>query len=273
MLSLFSRAAFAADAQAKKRVFLAFRRGPMAPIHIAARRCDVEAIRRELQRGVDPNLTEGTSVNKTPLQLIQIPMLHEGRQAQVKALNCFRVLLENGASVDVRDVINDTRLHDACLHNNPAIAALLVEFGADVDARNNTSNTPLHRTTCFGSVESARVLLRAGAEVNARNSVGATPLQQSLSDVWNNYNSRIYPILLGAGAEIPAEADHPYVQKVINAGGWANYERQHLDRLTLMLTPKDDGRRRSRRRLSPLRRLPPEVLRKIAAFAFHAGYY
>ena len=60
---------------------------------------------------------------------------------------------------------------------------------------------------------------------------------------------------------------------MIAAGGWANYQRLHLDKLTTMLTPKDDGRRRSRRRLSPLRRVPPEVLRKIAAFAFHAGYY
>ena len=58
-------------------------------------------------------------------------------------------------------------------------------------------------------------------------------------------------------------------------GGWANYERLHLDRLTAMLTPTPapDGRRRSRRRLSPLRRLPPEVLRKIVAYAFHAGFY
>ena len=51
----------------------------------------------------------------------------------------------------------------------------------------------------------------------------------------------------------------------------------HLDRLTAMLTPKSsppaDGRRRSRRRLSPLRRVPPEVLRRIVAYAFHAGYY
>ena len=77
-----------------------------------------------------------------------------------------------------------------------------------------------------------------------------------------------------AGADLPAETDHPYLQKVIDAGGWANYERLHLDRLTAMLTPTptpNDGRRRSRRRLSPLRRVPPEVLRKIAAFAFHAG--
>ena len=65
--------------------------------------------------------------------------------------------------------------------------------------------------------------------------------------------------------------------KVRSAGGWANYERLHLDRLTAVLTPKSsppaDGRRRSRRRLSPLRRVPPEVLRRIVAYAFHAGYY
>ena len=63
---------------------------------------------------------------------------------------------------------------------------------------------------------------------------------------------------------------------MIDAGGWANYERQHLDQLTAMLTPKptpNDGRRRSRRRLSPLRRVPPEVIRRIVAYAFHAGYY
>ena len=63
---------------------------------------------------------------------------------------------------------------------------------------------------------------------------------------------------------------------LIEAGSFANYARLHLDRLTAMLTPKPapaDGPRRSRRRLSPLRRVPPEVLRRIVAFAFHVGYY
>ena len=59
---------------------------------------------------------------------------------------------------------------------------------------------------------------------------------------------RMYPILLRAGAELPAETHHSYIQKVIDAGGWANYERLHLDRLTAVLTPKSsppaDGRRR-----------------------------
>ena len=77
--------------------------------------------------------------------------------------------------------------------------------------------------------------------------------------------------LLLSGVSADSRDRTQYIQKVIDAGGWANYERLHLDKFTSMLTPKDDGRRRSR--LSPLRRVPPEVLRKIAAFAFHAGFY
>ena len=87
-------------------------------------------------------------------------------------------------------------------------------------------------------------------------------------------NPRVYLILVSAGAEVP-EAYHPYIERIIDAGDWETYRRHHLDQLTAMLTPKDqtDRRRRSRRRLSPLRRLPPELLRKIVAYAFHAGYY
>ena len=77
-----------------------------------------------------------------------------------------------------------------------------------------------------------------------------------------------------AGAELPAETGDPYIRKVIDAGGWARYRHRHLDRLTLMLTPKPDaGRRRSRRRLSPLRRLPPEILRRVVEYWAHLGYY
>ena len=88
---------------------------------------------------------------------------------------------------------------------------------------------------------------------------------------------RLYPVLLAAGAALPIclEGD-TYLQRVSAAGSFANYARRHLDKLTTMLTPKPvpaDGQRRSRRRLSPLRRVPAEVLRKIAAFAFHVGYY
>ena len=58
----------------------------------------------------------------------------------------------------------------------------------------------------------------------------------------------------------------PYLRKVRAAGSFANYERLHLDKLTLMLTPR-------RGPSSPLRRVPPELIRRIVAFAFHAGFY
>ena len=112
-------------------------------------------------------------------------------------------------------------------------------------------------------------MLKAGAAVNVESTYGHTPLSISLRN--KPRCSRIRPILLRAGANLPAETNDPYIQKVINAGGWANYERQHLDRLTLMLTPEDDGRRHSRP--SPLRRVPSEVIRRIVAYAFHAGCY
>ena len=76
---------------------------------------------------------------------------------------------------------------------------------------------------------------------------------------------RVYPVLLAAGAVLPTEASDPYLQRVIEAGSFANYARNRLVTLTEMLTPR-------RGPSSPLRRVPPEVLRTIAAFAFHAGY-
>ena len=59
---------------------------------------------------------------------------------------------------------------------------------------------------------------------------------------------------------------HQMINRTKAAGSFANYARQHLNKLTTMLTPR-------RGPSSPLRRIPPEVLRKIAAFAFHVGYY
>ena len=230
---------------------------------------------------MDPNLRAPEWYNKTPLQcLLSGYYILNYENERVRTLHCCRLLLENGASVHVRSQIsNDTLLHRASSYNHVEMVKLLIEAGSDVNARGRDQNTPLHLAARIGGVASARVLLRAGAAVNAENNIGETPLFGSLR-AWecNSRCFRVWPILLRAGASLPADPDQfikylprQYMQKVIDAGGWANYERRHLDKLAAMLTPKDDGRRRSPRRLSPLRRVPPEVLRNIAAFAFHAG--
>ena len=64
-----------------------------------------------------------------------------------------------------------------------------------------------------------------------------------------------------AGATLPAETDDVYLWKVIAAGGFRAYERNHLNALAATFAPK----------LS--RCLPPEIVRLVVKYAFHVGYY
>jgi len=70
-------------------------------------------------------------------------------------------------------------------------------------------------------------------------------------------------ILLRAGAALPhpAETNNAYLQKVIAAGSLQNYERAHLDALAASFAPK----------FADL--LPPELVRRVVEYAFHAGDY
>ena len=135
----------------------------MHAIHRAAKECDVDALRRELARGVDPDLAMASPCGSTPLQLL--PTHPDDWSAE--ALQCYRVLLENGADVNVCDPANDTVLHDACLNNEAELVALLLEAGANVVLRGWNGNTPLHHAAIHGGVESVLLLLNAGADANA----------------------------------------------------------------------------------------------------------
>ena len=104
-------------------------------------------------------------------------------------------------------------------------------------------------------VEPALILLiRNGAAVNARTSQGRTPLDYAII-----YRQRLVPILLRAGAALPAETDNAYIRKVIAAGGFGRYESNHLATLTATVKSK--------------LRLPAQPARLVVEYAFHAGNY
>ena len=80
----------------------------------------------------------------------------------------------------------------------------------------------------------------------------------------------IYPVLLRAGAALPAPGTQQweriqrfdayiYLRKVAAAGGYRNYERNHLNALSATFAPK----------LSHL--LPPEMVRRVVEYAFDVG--
>ena len=66
----------------------------------------------------------------------------------------------------------------------------------------------------------------------------------------------------------------PYINAVAKAGGYARYERAHCERLAAMFMPKPEtckGRRRSKRRRSPLHGLPAEVMHHIVSILWDCG--
>ena len=97
-------------------------------------------------------------------------------------------------------------------------------------------------------------MVRNGAAVDARTSQGRTPLEWAI-----DYSRRLVPTLLRAGAALPAETDNAYIRKVIAAGGFRQYERNHLNALTATFTSKLG--------------FPARPARRVVEYAFHAGDY
>lgn len=82
----------------------------------------------------------------------------------------LRLIEEEGADVNLRDVDGSTALHVA---RSSAVARALLDHGAGVNAKNSRGMSPLHRSRNAGV---SRVLLDSGAEVNALDSRGNTAL-------------------------------------------------------------------------------------------------
>jgi ankyrin repeat protein len=89
--------------------------------------------------------------------------LHEAvRNCHIDAI---RVLLINGANVDIRDECATTPLIDAALwcNKHPNIIELLLDYGADIDAIDGRPWTPLYMAAWYNYTNIALLLLDRGA--------------------------------------------------------------------------------------------------------------
>jgi uncharacterized protein len=107
-----------------------------------------------------------------------------------------RALLLKGVDVNSRDVFGDNAgLHWAASLGLAEMARLLIDNGADVNVRNEEGYTPLHWAAGEGQKELVVILIIHGADVNAHNKRGWTPLR------WAEAQSQkeIVRILVAAG--------------------------------------------------------------------------
>jgi hypothetical protein len=106
-------------------------------------------------------------------------------------------LIAQGADVDAR-VREESALSAACYHNNTELAKLLLDNGAGLDVRDPIHNrTPLQAACYNKNPDLVSLLIKAGTDVNMPDQTGETPLM-----IAERMNSReIIQLLREAGAE------------------------------------------------------------------------
>jgi ankyrin repeat protein len=109
-----------------------------------------------------------------------------------------RLLIAEGANVELQDVGGHSPLHLAASRGQLSVVMLLLEAGANKNVRNKYGNTPLHFAASSGQLSVVTLLLEAGANMNVRNKHGTTPLHSAAL----SGQLSMVTLLLEAGANI-----------------------------------------------------------------------
>ena len=153
--------------------------GEELSIHMAARKGDLEAVKRHLADGVNVNAKDphrrllGELLQSTPMHLA----------ARIGHKEILELLIAKGGDVNAKDKDGDTPLHGAALRKD--FAVLLIAEGANVNAKGKHGETPLHRAAKSfipNSILKAalQLLIDKGANVNAKDDKGRTPLDLAM---------------------------------------------------------------------------------------------
>ena len=106
---------------------------------------------------------------------VQAGSLHEA--VYDRDFESVKSLLKKGADINQVGLYRDgSALHLAARSGQQEIAQLLIDSGATVDIRDLSDYTPLHNAVWNGNLDMVKLLLNAGADITARNYSGFTPL-------------------------------------------------------------------------------------------------
>ena len=178
-------------------------------LHDAAETGEVAALCAALAAGADVESRRTDSVTRTPLASVVDP---RSTVSEERRTACVRALLLAGASP----------------------SAPITTPGGD-------RWTPLHEAAFLGLYTVCRLLLDAGADVNERSNSSVNDSALHCAAVLNR-NQKIVALFLSRGAVDGPTVDRlgrsSYLQKVRAAGGFANYQKQHREKLVATLAPK-----------------------------------
>lgn len=125
---------------------------------------DPEKVRHFIESGADVNYSDKQYRN-TPLH----NATHFGQVEIVK------ILLAQGADVDVKDNRGDTPLLMAVDEGHTETAIMLINNGADINMTGSHGGNPIHVAVAYGFVGIVKNLVEKGANLHVRDRRGKTP--------------------------------------------------------------------------------------------------
>ncbi|XP_026724049.1 ankyrin repeat domain-containing protein 7-like [Athene cunicularia] len=161
---------------------------PQMPLHLACanNHADVRFL-----AGRERHLNPCDNFQKTPLtEAVEDP--HK---------DCVAVLLEHGASPDLKGAGGNTALHLAVAIPSKPLAELLLEHKAHINAQNELGYTPLTLAITKHCEEMVEFLLQKGADVHVRDKDRRTPLMAAAAAGDMN----VIQLLLRHGADLSHE--------------------------------------------------------------------
>ncbi len=259
---------------------------------------DAAAIHRLLALGVPLTEVNERDINgQTPLHYLCAcpppPPTSTPRNEDMRVA-CITQLLNAGADVNAIDdhfsqtplmLASGMTLSGGAGMPMPKVVAALIAAGADLQYNRwrvlyaaNSAVSSAAECSCYYSGHDAyrrkatvviKMLLAAGADVRGHLlhnlSLRRCNVTHSVYTDSRNYfpDASVMAILLRAGATLtdhPKAQMHPFLRKVLEAGGYENYQKNCINSLAATLAPKFSW-------------LPADVIPKIVVFAFNPGLY
>jgi len=123
---------------------------------------------KEALKQQDPNQTDSRG---------STPLIIAAYYNNAEAVQC---LIDNGALLDLKDMMGNTALMGVCFKGYSNAAKILLEGGADANCTNGNGASALTFAATFGHLEIAKLLISHGADLLNRDRFGKNPIDYAM---------------------------------------------------------------------------------------------